>query len=130
MMQNSFSREQVKVLISGCFSAFAGYTYIAWGPAFVQEYIHFSAREAGLLLGATTIVAGILGVMTGATLADRMSKRGPWGRAIIVPVGFLISAPFIYLAIDVVSRPGNGYNSRPYTGARSCERAGRLLPVR
>src|SRR5689334_23028082 len=36
------------LLASGWFSAFAAYTYITWGPEFVQEYKGFTPREAGV----------------------------------------------------------------------------------
>ena len=92
------------LLASGWFSAFAAYTYITWGPEFVQEYKGFSPRESGVVLGAVVVTAGVLGVLSGATLADRFARRGVWGRAVLVPIGFLTAMPFIYLALHSVSK--------------------------
>lgn len=94
----------VLVLISGWFSAFAGYSYIAWGPEFVQDYLHFTSREAGVMLGTVVILAGMGGVLTGATLADYLARRVSAGRAMTVPIGFLISVPFIYSGLHATSK--------------------------
>jgi predicted MFS family arabinose efflux permease len=97
-------RAYLLILISGWFSAFAGYSYIAWGPEFVQDYLHFSAREAGITLGAIVILAGVCGVLSGAAFADRLASRIPWGRAIIIPAGFLMAVPFIYLSLHSTAK--------------------------
>lgn len=95
----------VAILVSGWFSAFAGYAYVAWGPELVQDYKGFSPRESGIVLGITIVVAGLGGIMTGASLSDRLARHSPWGRAAIVPVGFLVSAPLTYAALQATSKP-------------------------
>jgi predicted MFS family arabinose efflux permease len=92
------------IVVSGLFSAFAGYAYIAWGPALVQEYKGFSPRESGIILGSTIVVAGMAGIMTGATLSDRLARTTAWGRAAIIPVGFFIAAPLSYFALSATSK--------------------------
>ena len=56
------------------------------------------------MLGAVVVVAGVLGVLSGATLADRFARRGVWGRAVLVPIGFLTAMPFIFLALHSASK--------------------------
>ncbi len=87
------------VLISGWFIAFAGYTYVIWGTAFVYRYKGFGLREAGLFMGGVTVISGILGVMAGAAVADRLARAFPWGRALAPAIGFLASAPLILGAL-------------------------------
>ena len=87
------------LLLSGWFSSFAGYAYVAWGPAFVQGYRGFSARQAGLALGSTLVVGGTSGITAGAYLSDLLAKIRSWGRPIIILVGFVLGAPAIYLAL-------------------------------
>lgn len=87
------------VLASGWFSSFAGYTYIAWGPELVQEYKGFSPREAGVALGLTLVLSGICGILAGAFMADRLARRHAWGRAAVIPVGFVLGAPAIFYAL-------------------------------
>ena len=92
------------VLVSGWFSAFAGYTYVIWGAEFVYRYKAFSLRQAGTLLGSIMLVAGILGVMTGACVADRLARAFVWGRALTPAIGFLVSAPFVLAALHTNSK--------------------------
>lgn len=92
------------VLLSGGLITFAGHSYVIWGAEFVHRYKSFGLREAGILLGAMVIVAGIPGVMTGAALADRLARRYPWGRVLAVSVGFLLSAPLIFCALHTSNK--------------------------
>jgi MFS family permease len=87
------------LLISGWFSSFAGYAYVAWGPELVQDYKGFSPRQAGLALGLTIVLGGTLGIGTGAYLSDFLAKLRCWGRAAIVPIGFVLGAPPIYFSL-------------------------------
>jgi predicted MFS family arabinose efflux permease len=87
------------LLASGWFCSFAGYTYLAWGPELVQDYKGFSARQAGLALGLTIMLGGTIGIATGAHLSDLLAKVCSWGRAAIVPIGFVLGAPTIYFSL-------------------------------
>jgi MFS transporter, Spinster family, sphingosine-1-phosphate transporter len=87
------------LLASGWFCSFAGYSYVAWGPELVQDTVGFSPREAGLVLALTVVLGGICGIATGAYLSDRLAKMHSWGRSVIIPVGFVLAAPLIYLAV-------------------------------
>ncbi|HEX7424579.1 MAG TPA: MFS transporter [Terriglobales bacterium] len=87
------------LLVSGWFCSFAGYAYVAWGPELVQDYKGFSARQAGLALGLTIVLGGTLGIATGAYLSDLLAKLHSWGRAAIVPIGFVLAAPAIYFSL-------------------------------
>ncbi len=89
----------VALLVSGWFGSFAGYAYIVWGPDLVQEYKGFSAREAGLALGSVIVLGGAMGISTGAYLSDHMARLRTWGRAVIIPVGFVLAAPAIFYAL-------------------------------
>ncbi len=94
----------VLVLVSGWFIAFAGYAYVIWGAEFVYRYKGFSLSQAGTILGAIMVVAGILGVLTGACVADRLARTFVWGRALTPAIGFLVSAPLILGALHVRSK--------------------------
>ncbi len=92
------------VLVAGGFITFAGWAYIFWGTTFVHEYKGFDLGEAGVILGLTLVVAGALGISTGAALADRLARRFPWGRVVVISLGFLISAPILYGAFHAQSK--------------------------
>jgi len=92
------------VLVAGWFASFAGYTYIAWGPDLIQEQKGFTAREAGLALGLTVVLGGALGIAVGAYLSDRIARLRPWGRALVIPIGFILGAPAIFFALHTSAK--------------------------
>ena len=94
----------VAILVSGWFATFAAQAYLTWGTEFVRRYKGFTLAQAGVSLGATVIVAGVLGVMTGAVLADILAKRAAWARAAVVAAGVLIAAPLVWWALLTTSR--------------------------
>lgn len=87
------------LLVSGWFCSFAGYSYVAWGPELIQDYKGFGAAQAGVALGLVIVLGGTLGIATGAYLSDLLAKLRTWGRAVVVPVGFVLAAPAIYFAL-------------------------------
>jgi MFS family permease len=136
------------LLVSGWFSSFAGYAYVAWGPELVQDYKGFSARQAGLALGLTIVLGGTLGIATGAYLSDLLAKLRIWGRAAIIPIGF-VGAPTIYFSLhakreisipavfrigsvflELVSRPTDRHHPRCGSAARARDGFRLLQPVR
>jgi len=96
----------VMVLLSGWFIVFAGHSYVIWGTEFVYRYKGFTLSQAGTMLGSTMVVGGILGVLIGAALADRLAKAVPWGRALVPALGFLMSAPLILGALRAPTKSG------------------------
>jgi MFS family permease len=92
------------LLVSGWFCSFAGYAYVAWGPELVQEYKGFNPRQAGLALALAVVVGGTCGIATGAYLSDLLAKVRSWGRAAIIPVGFVLGAPAIFFALHSTSK--------------------------
>ena len=94
------------LLVSASFSSFAGYSYVAWGPDFVQEQKNFSSSESGITLGLTVLLAGGFGILVGASLSDWFSRKRAWGRSAVVPAGFVLAAPCIFYALHATSKPG------------------------
>jgi MFS transporter, Spinster family, sphingosine-1-phosphate transporter len=94
----------VLILAGSWFSSFAGYAYTAWGPQYVQEFQGFTAEQAGVVLGVTLVLAGGAGVMAGALLSDRLFRLAHWGRAIVIPIGFLLATPLIYFGLHASSK--------------------------
>ena len=92
------------VLAAGWFSSFAGYTYIAWGPDLIQEVKGFTVFESAMALGGVVVLGGALGIATGAYFSDRLAKRWPWGRPLIIPIGFVLGAPAILAALHTSAK--------------------------
>ncbi len=55
-----------------------------WMPTFLQRVDGRSQEQAGFLMGAFTVVAGLLGTIVGGVLAQRWSKTNP-GALYLVP---------------------------------------------
>jgi len=94
----------VAVLIGGWFITFAAHSYIFWGTDFVYTHKNFELWEAGALLGGTLVVAGVIGIGTGAALGDRLAQRFSWGRAAVIGLGLLIGAPLLLAALHAESK--------------------------
>ena len=94
----------VAMLVSGWFVTFAAQAYVAWGTEFVRRYKGFTLSQAGVSLGTTVVVAGVLGVMTGAWLADRFARTLPWGRVAVVLAGFLLATPLVLGALHTTDK--------------------------
>jgi MFS family permease len=94
----------IALMVSGWFCSFAGYSYVAWGPELVQDYKGFTAREAATAIAVAIVVGGTCGIATGAYLSDLLAKVRTWGRAVVIPVGFVLGAPAIYFALHSTSK--------------------------
>lgn len=92
------------MVAGGWFIAFAAYSYIFWGTEFVHRYKDFSLAEAGVLLGGSLTVAGVLGILAGGALADRLTRRFPWGHVSVVAAGVLLGTPLLFWAIRTPSK--------------------------
>jgi len=89
----------VAALVSGCFVTFAAYSFIFWGTTFVLRHKGFDLLEAGLVLGGTLGVAGVLGILAGAWLADQLMRRVHWGRVAVIASGLLLGIPCLVWAV-------------------------------
>jgi len=69
----------------GLLSVFS-YGANAWYPAFLQRVHGFTVASAGLYLGLTTLIFGILGSTTAGVLADRLVSRGRRDGQLLVPM--------------------------------------------
>jgi MFS family permease len=64
-----------------------------WMPAFLQRVDGRTQEQAGFLMGAVTVVAGLLGTVVGGTIAQRWSRRNP-GALYLVPAWSAAAAFF------------------------------------
>ena len=70
-----------------------------WIPSFLNRVHSLDVARGNTLFGATTVLAGILGTMTGGWLGDRWQKRSGKGYLLVSGWGFLIGTPFAVWAI-------------------------------
>jgi len=93
-------------VLGGWCMAFAAYSYIFWGTEFIHRYKGFALDEAGIVLGSSLAVAGVLGILGGAAIADRLARRVPWGHVSVVGMGVLLGTPLLYGALHTSSKGG------------------------
>jgi MFS transporter, Spinster family, sphingosine-1-phosphate transporter len=84
-------------------AATAGLVY--WLPSFAVRYHGFHEGQAGLLIGALTVVAGGSGILVGGYLADRLLQRTVAARLLTVSLSFAAGFP---LAMVALFAPGRG----------------------
>jgi len=75
-----------------------------WMPKYLSAERGFTSGEAGLTLGATTIIGGIIGTLLGGVLGDRLDKKSPGGGVMLSGIGLLAAAPFMIGAVLVPNK--------------------------
>lgn len=56
--------------------AVALYSFLLWSPATMQRLHGWSPQQTGLVLGATVLIGGCLGMFTGGAISDRWLGQG------------------------------------------------------
>ncbi len=79
-------------------NAFLSYAAGFWAAPYAMRDLGVSAAEAGLILGGQGAVSGFLGVTVGGLIADRLRRRNPAGRLILVLLGATLPVPFMAAA--------------------------------
>ena len=64
-----------------------------WMPSFLQRVDGRSQQSAGFIMGAITVVAGLLGTIIGGTVAQRWSRRNPAALYLVPAWGALLALP-------------------------------------
>ncbi len=92
------------VYVAGTLISFATGGLVYWLPSFAVRVHGFSENEAGLLIGAVTVLTGAAGVLSGGFLADRLLHRTPSGRLLTIGASFVVASPLALAAILVPDR--------------------------
>jgi MFS family permease len=90
----------VAMLVAGTAITFSSVSLLTWGIDFARDYKQFSLREAAVSLAAVALLSLVFGVLTGGFLADRLQRKYPYGRILVIAAAFLFAAPFVLLAIQ------------------------------
>ena len=82
--------------------AMVNYGIAAWIPTLFKRTYGWSESDTGRVMGILTMTIGVLGVVSGGWMADRIGRRGridgPWLVGIAGAVGMLVSATLFPLA--------------------------------
>ncbi|MBO9695220.1 MAG: MFS transporter [Sphingopyxis sp.] len=85
---------------------FLTYGMIAFAPAYAIETLGEDAARVGLWIGGGCALSGFLGVIAGGHLSDRMHRRRPAGRIIVMALGLAGSAVPVWSAFHIPPDPG------------------------
>ncbi|EZP55357.1 spinster family MFS transporter [Sphingomonas sp. RIT328] len=75
--------------------AFLAYAANFWAAPYALRVLGETPAHAGLWLGSSGALAGFLGVTIGGLVADRLRRRNPAGRLIVVLAGATLPVPFL-----------------------------------
>ena len=100
------NRAFLLTLVSAALVAFAASAFVTWGITFAVRYHGLTVKQASLILGPVSMGGGLLGVGFGGWLADKLQSKFPGGRAVVIAVGFLASAPLLYVGLQSDTRTG------------------------
>lgn len=93
----------VWIFIGGALVTFAVNGLIAWAPSFLQRAHGMTPVDVGRTFGILSLVAGVLGALTGGRLADWLQNRWAGGRVFATGVGFVLGGP-VCTALLLVDR--------------------------
>ena len=79
-------------------NAFLAYASSFWAAPYAIRVLKVTPAEAGLIIGSSGALSGFLGVTMGGLLADRLRRRNPGGRLLVVISGAVAPVPFFILA--------------------------------
>lgn len=98
------TRSMVYGMIGFGWVGFVGYGAGFWVPTFFRRVHEVSAAEAGVVIGATSALAGWLGVAGGGAFSDWLKQRNPKARPLTGTITSLSAIPFgiVFLLADHV----------------------------
>ena len=86
----------VGVILAYAVVCYVGYTVSYWAAPYAERVFGMSKVELGWLIGAPAALGGFLGVIGGGWLADRLHRRHPAGRLMVMAIGLLAPVPIVW----------------------------------
>jgi len=90
----------VAMIVAGVCITFSSVSFVTWGIDYAKTYKDFSTKEASLSLAVIALFSSVFGAISGGYFADRLQKKFPYGRVLVMALAFLAAAPFLLLAIQ------------------------------
>lgn len=81
------------VFLGGALISFAMNGLVGWSPSYMQRELGLPPQVAGRTIGVWGLAAGLLGVVFGGKLGDKLAERWKNGRVVAGGAGFLIGGP-------------------------------------
>jgi len=88
------------IILSGALHNFNAYAVNAFLPAFLGRYHGMDLRQANTIAAVVLGAVGVVGLLGGGFLADRLRKTRANGRMLLATASLFVSTPLVYLALD------------------------------
>lgn len=88
------------IVASGATLNFHSYTVNSFNTAFLMRFHGLDLQRAGQVSAVTLGLVGLLGLLVGGILGDRLRARRPNGRLLLAAGAFLVAAPCVYFALE------------------------------
>ena len=88
------------IVASGAGFNFHSYATNSFTTAYLMRFHGLGLRQAGQISAVSLGLVGLLGLIIGGALGDRLRKRRPNGRLLLAAVAFLLAAPCVFLALE------------------------------
>ena len=86
-------------------NAFMAYAVSFWAAPYAIRIMHMAPQQAGAMIGSAGALAGFLGVTCGGIVADRLRRRHPAGRLLVVIFGAIAPIPAVVTAFTTFDPP-------------------------
>jgi MFS family permease len=87
----------VGVILAYSIVCYIGYTVSYWAAPYAERTFGFDKVTLGWLIGAPAALGGFLGVIGGGWLADRLHRRHPTGRLMVLAIGLVAPLPIVWI---------------------------------
>ena len=88
------------IIASGATVNFASYAMNTFLATMLIRYHDISIAKAGVVASLVLGVTGLIGLMAGGWLADRLHTTFPRGRLMLAAISMLIAAPLLYFGLS------------------------------
>jgi MFS family permease len=86
----------VGIVLAYSVVCYVGYTVSYWAAPYAERTFGFDKIALGWLVGAPAALGGFLGVIGGGWLADRLQRRHPAGRLMVMAIGLAAPIPIVW----------------------------------
>jgi len=81
------------------FASLVGYGFLYWFPTFLARSLHMDIVSRSQLFAGAYLISGIIGILAGGILADRLGPQRRGAYPLIPAIAFLLSAPLYALCV-------------------------------
>ncbi|ESQ86613.1 spinster family MFS transporter [Asticcacaulis benevestitus] len=81
------------------FASVVGYGFLYWFPTFLARSLHMDIVSRSQLFAGAFLISGIIGILSGGMLADKLGTARKSAYPLVPAVAFLLSAPLYALCI-------------------------------